>query len=216
MSQISRRDFLKLASAISGGVLLSTLKPQFFPLSSLEKSKLPSIIVIVLDAMTAENLSIYGYHRKTTPNFERFAKRATVFHNHSSAGNYTVPGTASLLTGLYPWTHRALNLSGLVVRELANRNIFSLLHSQYHRFAYSQNIAANQILNQFENSIDTYLSPGKFSVAEQILSCYPYLFLHSRSDRTVDIYRLLFQPSFRKNPFRSLCSSIVPERWPGA
>lgn len=169
MSQLSRRDFLKLAGAYSGGLILSSVRSQ----SNMElpptDSRLPTIIMIVLDAMTAENLSIYEYHRNTTPNFKRFAERATVYHQHYSAGNYTVPGTASLLTGMYPWTHRALNLSGLVARDLVSRNIFTLLGPRYQRFAYSQNIAVNHLLNQFANSIETYLPPGKFSVAEQII-----------------------------------------------
>jgi len=167
--QISRRDFLKLMGAISGGMLFSTVGSRNSHLNTRSDLNLPNIILIVLDAMTAENLSIYGYHRETTPNFKRFANQAIVYHSHYSAGNYTVPGTASLLTGMYPWTHRAINLSGLVARDLVDCNVFTTLGQKYHTFAYSQNIAVNFIMNQFAGSIETYLSPGKYSVAEQVL-----------------------------------------------
>ena len=167
--QISRRDFLKLMGAFSGGMVLSSVYPQGSYLFAQTDSNLPNIILIVMDAMSAENLSLYGYQRETTPNFKRFAERATFYHSHYSAGNYTVPGTASLLTGMYPWTHRAVNLSGLVARDLVDCNVFTTLHQKYHTFAYSQNIAANFIMNQFADSIETYLPPGKFSVAEQVM-----------------------------------------------
>jgi len=50
------------------------------------------------------------------PHVKSFAEHALVYHNHTSAGTFTVPGTASILTGLYPWTHRALQLYGTIIR----------------------------------------------------------------------------------------------------
>jgi arylsulfatase A-like enzyme len=78
-----------------------------------QNQDLPNVIIILFDALCAFNLSAYGYPRQTSPNMERFASRATVYHNHHSAGNYTTPSTASLFTSTYPWTHRALNLNSL-------------------------------------------------------------------------------------------------------
>jgi hypothetical protein len=68
-----------------------------------------------------------------------------------------------MLTGLNPWTHRALHLSGLIARDLANRNIFELLGKDYHRFAFSQNVWADNLLNQFRSAIDEFLPPSSFS-----------------------------------------------------
>ena len=51
----------------------------------------PNIIIILFDAMAALNLSLYGYQRKTTSNFERLAQRSTVYHAHHSAANFTTP-----------------------------------------------------------------------------------------------------------------------------
>lgn len=41
----------------------------------------------------------------TMPNLENFAQKALVYHRHYAGGNFIVPGTASLLTGVYPWKH---------------------------------------------------------------------------------------------------------------
>jgi len=169
MKNISRRDFLKLTLAGAGGAVLSALNSRVRPIRAALDGARPNIILLVLDAMTARNLSLYGYRRHTTPNFERFANRANVYHAHYSAGNFTSPGTASILTGTYPWTHRAINMSSSALPSFAEKNIFKLLGDQYFRLAYTQNVWANFILNPFLASLDSYLAPGQFSAAEQVL-----------------------------------------------
>ena len=168
MADLNRRDFLKLAALALPAAAFAK------PLSRLSKpgaanASLPNVILLVFDALTARNLSAYGYPRKTSPNFERFAERATIFHNYNSAGNYTVPGVASLLTGMYPWTHRAVNHSGLVRRDMLDRNIFALLGDQYNRIGFAQNGWASFILTQFKKDLDAYLSPAEFSLLAHII-----------------------------------------------
>jgi len=168
MSKISRRDFLKLTSALSGALALSKLPSNLSLLKSGESPSRPNILIFVFDAMSAKNLSLYGYKRNTTPNFERFAKRATVYNAHYSAGSFTPPGTASLLTGLYPWTHRAINDAGLIARNLIDRNIFRLVGDQYHRLAFSQNLWPNYFFAQFQKDIDEILPAGSFSQVDYV------------------------------------------------
>src|SRR5512141_1921227 len=143
MPRFSRRDFLKIGSILSGAVAASRLAPQASLSRTDSSPSTPNILIFVFDAMSAKNLSLYGYSRKTTPNLERFAQRATVFNQHYAAGNFTTPGTASLLTGLYPWTHRAINQSGLIARPLVDHNMFHALGNGYHRLAFSQNLWPN-------------------------------------------------------------------------
>jgi arylsulfatase A-like enzyme len=173
MKTLSRRDFLKSSGALLLGSMIpgaaQTLVNQNYRQGD---PSLPNVIVLLFDTMSARNLSLYGYRRATTPNLERFAKRATVFHKHISAGNYTTPGTASLLTGTYPWTHRAINQGGIVLRNLKEHNIFSLFHSQRHCFAFAQNLWADYLVEQFEESIDTHLLQGSFSVVEKSLGSF--------------------------------------------
>jgi len=67
----------------------------------------PTIIWIVLDTARRDRLSLYGYHRKTTPNLDAFAKEAVVFNRAISAAPWTVPSHASMFTGMYPSKHGA-------------------------------------------------------------------------------------------------------------
>jgi arylsulfatase A-like enzyme len=169
LQKLNRRDFLKLSMALPAAAVLSKFSPSLLTERENQNSRLPNIIMIVLDTMSAKNLSLYGYQRDTTPNFKRFAQRASIYHAHHSAGNYTVPGTASILTGLYPWTHKATTYSGLIARDLTQRNIFRAVEESYTRFAFSQNLYAEQLLAQFSNDIDQFLPPSSFSISEQVI-----------------------------------------------
>lgn len=165
MSTLTRRDFLKLTALSSGAVAFSTLTSRHSFVNPNQKG----VIIFVFDAMCAQNLSVHGYPRNTAPNLERFAARSTVYHAHNSAGNYTTPGTSSLLTGTYPWTHRAINISGLIARNLAEKNIFNTFGDSFHRIAYSQNIGAARLLVQFNKAIDEWINPEAFSIINQIM-----------------------------------------------
>ena len=160
---ITRRDTLK----IMGASVLPALFPRQMDAFSnwLQPRKKPNILIIVLDTLSANHLSLYGYPRHTSASMERFSNRATVYHSHFSGGNFTTAGTASMLTGMYPWTHRAINISGLVKRSLVDRNIFQQIGSEYHRIAFTQNMLAEMLLNQFETDINDHL-PFTFTSRE--------------------------------------------------
>jgi membrane-anchored protein YejM (alkaline phosphatase superfamily) len=162
VNRISRRDFLKASAAFAASAIytgaariLSSADPQ--------TAGKPNILIFVFDAMSARNLSLYGYPRKTTPNLEKFAAHASVYHNHHSAGNFTTSGTASMLTGLYPWTHRAINYRGMIDRSLVEQNFFSLIGTEYTRVAFTQNLWADILLSQFERDLDLHVPSDSFS-----------------------------------------------------
>jgi arylsulfatase A-like enzyme len=153
-ASINRRDFLKLVGVTSLSALGSASLALPEPLRGwLSKDQKPNILVIVFDALSARNMALYGYPRANTPNLERFAKRATVFHQHHAGGNFTSPGTASLLLGVYPWKHRSLQHRAQVLERYSVLNLFSLLPDDYFRFAYTQNPFAFTLLDQFRRHI---------------------------------------------------------------
>ncbi len=158
MTKLNRRDFLKLSGLAAAGLALTTLRPRALSL----QEKKPNFVILLADTMTAANLSLHGYPRRTTPHLERLAGRATVYHSHYSGGNYTTSGTATILTGSLPWTHRAINLGGLVRREIADRNIFHLLGSDYRRVGFAQNLWADLFLRQFGADIDLHIPSPTF------------------------------------------------------
>ncbi len=62
----------------------------------------PNVLLVVLDTVRADHLSLHGYARNTTPNLKRFAERGVVFHRARAAAPWTLPSHASLFTGRWP------------------------------------------------------------------------------------------------------------------
>ncbi len=165
----TRRDFLKLAGLFSLG--LSLRAPFFFQPGNPQEDagSGPNILVLVFDAFSGHNLSLHGYPRVTTPNIDRLAERATVFHRHVSCGNYTVPGTASLLSGQIPWSHRAFQFKAVPdLPDFSQKNIFKLFPG-YDRLAYTHNPLADLILEQYFADIDSLLPYNHLYLNQDLL-----------------------------------------------
>jgi arylsulfatase A-like enzyme len=159
MKKISRRDFLKVAGATFAGIFAPD---QLLSLKSTANIQ-PNIVIILCDALSAKHMSLYGYSRLTTPYIDTFAEYSTVFHNHYSGGNFTTTGTASMLTGMHSWKHRAINQGGLIRSESIRCNPYTLLGSGYNRFAFSQNIWSDRLVGQFYNDVARFLSSTSYS-----------------------------------------------------
>lgn len=70
----------------------------------------PNVVVLVLDTLRADRMSVYGYERETTPELARHLderENAVAFSAAYSNGTWTVPSHASLFTGLMPNQHGA-------------------------------------------------------------------------------------------------------------
>lgn len=157
--RFSRRDFLKLTSLVPLGVGMGPMARVLRP-SPAASADHKNVIVVVFDAFSAYNISLYGYHRDTMPNLARLAKRAIVYHNHFAGSNFTTSGTASLLTGVLPWTHRALQPNSQVAQSFVNRNIFTAFRD-YYRLAYTHNGWAWTLLRQLQLQMDDLIPRGK-------------------------------------------------------
>ena len=98
----------------------------------------PNILLIVMDATRAKNLSCYGYNRPTSPNLERFAKRCVVYEKAISPAGWSLPGHASIFTGLYPSRHGAHDQHKYLAYEYLT--MAELLRSQgYSTLAFCDN-----------------------------------------------------------------------------
>jgi arylsulfatase A-like enzyme len=164
-AKINRRDFLKLAAT------LPLLKLSSSRLTSVMGARAPAsrpanVLILVFDALSALNMPVYGYPRQTTPNLARFAEQATVFHANYSAGNFTTPGTASLFTGTYPWSHRALHLHGTVLEGYTQRNFFHLAGPGYYRLGYSHNSLVTSLLHQMRSDLEAFKYPRDLALAD--------------------------------------------------
>jgi len=63
-------------------------------------NKKPNLLLLGIDSLRADHMSLYGYHRLTTPHIDKLAQGGTVFEFAFSPSIPTTPGYASMLTGL--------------------------------------------------------------------------------------------------------------------
>ena len=67
----------------------------------------PNVLLITMDTVRADHLSLYGYERDTTPHLRALANDATVYSEAVATSDYSLPTHGSILTGLYPGRHGA-------------------------------------------------------------------------------------------------------------
>jgi arylsulfatase A-like enzyme len=67
----------------------------------------PSVVLITMDTVRADHLSLYGYEKDTSPSLNALARRATLYRHAESASDVTPASHGSLVTGLYPSQHGA-------------------------------------------------------------------------------------------------------------
>lgn len=163
---LNRRDFLKITSLLPLANLPFHIQP---PSSPGRQSAGKNILIVLFDAFSAKNIPFYGYARNTTPYLNSLLDKAIVYHQHYASGNYTTPGTASLLTGTYPWSHRAINLGDSVISPFLENNIFHSL-DDFYRICYTHNTYANIFLQQFIKDIQHYQNPESLYLTRHWLS----------------------------------------------
>jgi arylsulfatase len=77
-----------------------------------------NVVLVVIDTMRADRLSLLGYPRPTTPNLDRLAAGGVVFRNTWAGGTQTSPAMASLLTGVSPVAHGIVETQSALPQRL--------------------------------------------------------------------------------------------------
>ena len=67
----------------------------------------PNVLIVIMDTVRADHLSLYGYGRDTTPNLKKLAQDSMVFREAVAPSDFTLTSHASLFTGVYPSWHGA-------------------------------------------------------------------------------------------------------------
>ena len=107
----------------------------------------PNVLLIILDTVRADYLSLYGASEETTPNLVRWAQQATVFDQAYSTAPWTTPSHASLFTGQYPSIHGASFTTALSAQH---RTVAQVL--QEHGWA-TGGFTANYVATRFESGL---------------------------------------------------------------
>lgn len=85
------------------------------PASSEAQRRFPDVVVVAVDTLRYDRLSIHGYHRPTSPRIDALLRRGARFEEMRVVEPLTAPSMASIFTGLYPHEHGATR-NGLRLR----------------------------------------------------------------------------------------------------
>jgi len=77
------------------------------PSNASAATRTANVILITMDTVRADHLSLYGYERDTTPNLRALAEHATLYTNAIASSDMTLATHASIFTGLYSRQHGA-------------------------------------------------------------------------------------------------------------
>lgn len=88
-------------------------------------------VLIIIDTLRDDHLGINGYHRDTTPTLDSLASAGILYTNAQAQSSWTLPATASILTGLTPREHGAVR-TGAITYGLAPElpTLQGFLHSR--------------------------------------------------------------------------------------
>lgn len=144
---------------------------QKISLTTTDSKSRPNIILITFDALTARDMSVYGYNRLTTPFINDWAKSGSIFTRLEAESNQTTATTASLMTGKRVWTHQTYHLTGAkpVKADIENLPLV-LKNNGYYTMAFVANPAASVRVLGIANSFDIAPLATEFSVPDSLIN----------------------------------------------
>ena len=133
----------------------------------------PNIILVTYDSLTARDMSVYGYQRKTTPFISTWAKEASLFTRAQASSNWTGPACSSLMTGKRVWTHQKYDphIYGSPPVNSENENVaLELKKNGYYTMGFVQNSSASVKALGMSNSFDMVPSYRLLSEPKTLLT----------------------------------------------
>lgn len=147
------------AAMVTTEFVLSKTRPSI--VTSLDRPRPKSnFLLITFDALSAEDMSLYGYKLATTPNIDAFARKSTVFTNFYSGSTFTTPSVATMLMGFYPSESLVYQTEGRV-RAKNGRSLPHLMRAAgYSTGAFLSNSNAYYLAQDLENAYDFLPEPS--------------------------------------------------------
>ncbi|MFO8055689.1 MAG: sulfatase [bacterium] len=97
------------------------------------------VAFIIIDALRADDLGVYGRKPSPSPELDKLARRGTVFQRAYTASPFTLTSVASIFTGLFPWQHNVMftEKEGLVLADSVPKLVERFHKAGYHTAAFS-------------------------------------------------------------------------------
>jgi arylsulfatase A-like enzyme len=123
----------------------------------------PNVILVVIDALRADHLGRYGYHRETDAGLEFFTSHSTRFENAYAPSSWTKPSTASIHSGLHPIRHGAREFNSKMPSNV--HTISKALKAGGWKtggFSFNHHVSSKTGFNLGFNAFDSFLGKAVF------------------------------------------------------
>jgi arylsulfatase A-like enzyme len=118
------------------------------------------VLIVVIDDLRADSLSLHGYERRTSPFLDARAASGTVFFDCHSPVGWTLPGCASIVTGQLPEDHGLWDHN----QKFRKPKLGHYLGSGYHRVAVTNNgnVVSDEIPREYLERLGFKRRPAKW------------------------------------------------------
>lgn len=154
------------------------------------------VVVVSIDTLRRDHVSLHGYRRRTTPSLALFATTAAVFDDAISTSSWTLPSHASMFTSSYPSRHGAVSY-----QTSANPDMPSLPAILREQGFYTAGFVSHIYLSSrygMDRGFDRHQLFDE-SRAEQIID-EAIGFLQARGDRDYFLFVHLYDPHWHYDP----------------
>jgi len=174
-------------------------------IAGLTRTSPPNVIIILPDALRADRLSCYGYTGHQTPHIDALAHDAVLYRHMTGQAAWTKPSCATILTSLYPSSHRAQQQEDALPDEVTTLAEV-LAANGYHTAAFFTNHNLRAEFN-FQQGYDEYYWLGPEG-SSQTLDGQTYY----QEAELVNQQVLAWLESNRKQPFFLYVHYMDPHR----
>jgi len=123
-------------------------------LETVRKTNAPNIVLVMVDTFRADHLS-----PRTAPFLTRFMKKSLVMEQTMAPSSWTVPSTASVLTGLYPHQHGYISNAHMEFKEV------DLISEHFKNKGYrTAGVSSNRLIDPrygFARGFDQFFALGR-------------------------------------------------------
>ncbi|HLU49250.1 MAG TPA: sulfatase-like hydrolase/transferase [Planctomycetota bacterium] len=119
-----------------------------------------NVLLVVIDDLRADHLSLYGYERQTSPLLDRRAASGTTFRSCHSPVGWTLPACASIITGQLPEDHGLYDHN----QRFRKPKIGHYLGDRWYRMAVTNNgnVVSDEISREYLERLGLTRRPAKW------------------------------------------------------
>lgn len=131
--------------------------------SGTPKQTLPNIVLINLDSLQTQQLSVFNPKNKNTPYINNFLNQSTVFTKNVTPSLQEFPTWISIFTGEYPKINGMIQNYMPIPKEIVSNNLIKIAQNKGYKAIYISDNSRTAKMELLESFDQINAPPGSFS-----------------------------------------------------